>query len=196
MQRQRVNQILRKSHRKTVPPREQSHLHTPKQASITDAKKCLMTGARYSCSLRGYARLWSITLTQQWAVWHHSGVMWHHSTVFCHHTGACDTTVEHCDNTVEYGDTTVDRSNEDCSISLCWFFKSIIFYKIWMLVSVSVSIKAYAEFLLPLWDIKKRNLTFNGIYVSAPLPCSSLRGRGGANVKYEGLEEVLWDSAF
>ena len=46
----------RKGHPETVPPRDPFHLHTPNLDTMSDAKKCLLTGACYSCSLRGSAR--------------------------------------------------------------------------------------------------------------------------------------------
>jgi hypothetical protein len=37
-------------------PGDPSHLQTPNVDSIVDGKKCLLTGARYGCFLRGSAR--------------------------------------------------------------------------------------------------------------------------------------------
>jgi hypothetical protein len=40
-----------------------SHMEPPNPVTIADAKKCLLTGAWYSCLLRGSARAWQI---QKW----------------------------------------------------------------------------------------------------------------------------------
>jgi hypothetical protein len=61
-----VEQRLRKGHPETAPPRNPSHLQTPNPDTIADAKKCLLTGAGYSCPLRGSARVWPIQ------IWLHS----------------------------------------------------------------------------------------------------------------------------
>jgi hypothetical protein len=42
--------------RPSDPPRDPSHLLTPNPDTIADAKKCLLTGAWYSCPLRGPSR--------------------------------------------------------------------------------------------------------------------------------------------
>jgi len=36
------------------------HIQPPNPNNIADAKKCMLTGAWYSCLLRGYARAWQI----------------------------------------------------------------------------------------------------------------------------------------
>ena len=41
------------SHLETAPPRDSSHLQTPNPDTIADATKHLLTGAWYSCPLRG-----------------------------------------------------------------------------------------------------------------------------------------------
>ena len=52
----------RKGHPETAPPRDPSHLQTPNLDTIADAKKHLVTGAWYSCPLRGSARACSIQI--------------------------------------------------------------------------------------------------------------------------------------
>jgi hypothetical protein len=55
MQGQRVEQRLKERHSETIPPSDPLHLLTPNPDIIADAKKCLLTGTWYSCSLRGSA---------------------------------------------------------------------------------------------------------------------------------------------
>jgi hypothetical protein len=43
----------RKGHPETASPRDLSHLQTPNPNTIADAKKRLLTGVWYGCSLRG-----------------------------------------------------------------------------------------------------------------------------------------------
>ena len=44
-----------KDHPEIALPRDTSHMQTPNPDTIVDAKKCLLTGAWYSCPLRGSA---------------------------------------------------------------------------------------------------------------------------------------------
>jgi hypothetical protein len=46
---------IRKGHSVTTPLCDPSHMQTPNPDTIADAKKHLLTGAWYSCPLRGYA---------------------------------------------------------------------------------------------------------------------------------------------
>jgi hypothetical protein len=41
----------RKGHPETSPPGDSSHIQLPNQSTIVDSKKCLLTGALYSCLL-------------------------------------------------------------------------------------------------------------------------------------------------
>ena len=41
----------------TAPPGDPSYMQTPNPEIIIDAKKCLLTGAWYSCLLRGSANI-------------------------------------------------------------------------------------------------------------------------------------------
>ena len=50
----------RKGHPETAPPGYTSHIQSPIPDSIVDANKCLLTGAWYSCLLRGSASTWQI----------------------------------------------------------------------------------------------------------------------------------------
>jgi hypothetical protein len=52
-----------KDHSETAPPGDQSHIQSPNPYTIVDASKCLLTGAWYSCLLRGSANAWQI---QRW----------------------------------------------------------------------------------------------------------------------------------
>jgi len=45
-----------RSSRDCPPPCDPSHMQPPNPVPISDAKKCLLTGARYVCLLRGSAR--------------------------------------------------------------------------------------------------------------------------------------------
>jgi hypothetical protein len=40
--------------------KDPSHIQSPNPGIIPDAKKCLLTGAWYSCLLRGFSRAWQI----------------------------------------------------------------------------------------------------------------------------------------
>jgi hypothetical protein len=60
MQGQRVEQTEEKAIQRWPPPRDISHLQTPNISTIADDKKHLLTGAWYSCTLRGSARAWLI----------------------------------------------------------------------------------------------------------------------------------------
>jgi hypothetical protein len=51
------------SHPETAPPGDPSHIQSPNPDTIVDANKCLLTGAWYSCLLRGSASAWQI---QKW----------------------------------------------------------------------------------------------------------------------------------
>jgi hypothetical protein len=53
----------RKGHPETAPPRDPSHIQLPNPDTIVESNKCLMTGAWYSCLLRGSASAWQI---QRW----------------------------------------------------------------------------------------------------------------------------------
>ena len=44
-----------KGHSETAPPGDPFHIQLPNPNTIRDANKCLLTGARYSCLLRGSA---------------------------------------------------------------------------------------------------------------------------------------------
>ena len=52
-----------KGYPETVPPGDPSYIQTPNPDTISDAKKCLLTGAWYSCLLRESSRAWQI---QRW----------------------------------------------------------------------------------------------------------------------------------
>jgi hypothetical protein len=57
--RKTINKMLglkTQGHPETAPPGAPSHIQTPKPDTIADAKKCLLTGARYICLLRGSVR--------------------------------------------------------------------------------------------------------------------------------------------
>ena len=60
----------RKGHPETAPPGDPSHIQTPNPDTIVDAKKCLLTGAWYSCLLRGSASAWQV---QKWML---SAIHW------------------------------------------------------------------------------------------------------------------------
>ena len=60
----------RKDHPETASPRDPSHKQPPNPDTIMDANKCLLTGAWYSCVLKGSASVWQI---QRWML---SGVHW------------------------------------------------------------------------------------------------------------------------
>jgi hypothetical protein len=45
-----------KSGAETAPSRDTSHLQTPNPNTIAGAKKCLLTGAWYGCSLRSFIK--------------------------------------------------------------------------------------------------------------------------------------------
>jgi hypothetical protein len=53
----------RNDHPETGPPGDPSHMQSPNPDTIVDANKCLLTGAWYSCLLRGSASAW---LIQKW----------------------------------------------------------------------------------------------------------------------------------
>jgi hypothetical protein len=53
----------RNDHPETAPPGDPSHKQPPKPDTIADANKSLLTGAWYSCLLRGSASAWQI---QKW----------------------------------------------------------------------------------------------------------------------------------
>jgi hypothetical protein len=53
----------RNDHPETAPPGDPSHKHPPKPDTILDANNSLLTGAWYSCLLRGSASAWQI---QKW----------------------------------------------------------------------------------------------------------------------------------
>ena len=55
-----LNDNCRKGHPQTAPPGHSCHVHPSNPVTIADAKKCLLTGARYSCLLRVSARAWQI----------------------------------------------------------------------------------------------------------------------------------------
>ena len=50
----------RNDHPETAPPRDPSHIQSPNPDTIVDAKTCLLTGAWYSCLLRGSVSTWQI----------------------------------------------------------------------------------------------------------------------------------------
>jgi hypothetical protein len=60
-----------KTRPETAPPREPSHLQIPNAYTIADAKKHLLTGALYGCSLRASSSTWPIQMqiltTNPWA---------------------------------------------------------------------------------------------------------------------------------
>jgi hypothetical protein len=56
IQGRRVQKEVRKGHPETAPPREPSHVQTTNPDTIAHAKKYLLTGAWYSCPLRGSYR--------------------------------------------------------------------------------------------------------------------------------------------
>ena len=58
------NRHWMKGHPETAPHRDPSHLQTPNPDTIFAAKKCLLTGAWYSCHLRGRAKAWPIQMLQ------------------------------------------------------------------------------------------------------------------------------------
>jgi hypothetical protein len=49
-----------KAHQETVPHGDPSHIQSPNADTIVDAKKCLLTGAWYSCLLGGSDRAWQV----------------------------------------------------------------------------------------------------------------------------------------
>jgi len=49
-----------KGHPVMAPPGDSSHILSPNPGNNVDAKKCMLTGAWYSCLLRGSARAWQI----------------------------------------------------------------------------------------------------------------------------------------
>ena len=55
LQRQRVEQRLKENHPETALPGDPSHIQSTDPDTIVNAKKCLLTGARYSCFLKGSA---------------------------------------------------------------------------------------------------------------------------------------------
>jgi hypothetical protein len=50
----------RKGHPETAPPGKPSHIQPPNPGTMADANKSLLTGAWYSCLLRGSAIAWQI----------------------------------------------------------------------------------------------------------------------------------------
>jgi hypothetical protein len=61
-QRKKWSRDRRKGHPETAPPRDPSFLQKPNPDTIADAKKRLLTGAWYSCPLRGSARTWLLQM--------------------------------------------------------------------------------------------------------------------------------------
>jgi hypothetical protein len=55
----------RKGHPETAPLGDLSHIQSPNPDIIVDANRCLLTGAWYSCLLRGPASVWQI---QRWTL--------------------------------------------------------------------------------------------------------------------------------
>jgi hypothetical protein len=56
------NRVLKERASRDRLPVDPSHMQTPNPDTIVDAKKCLLTGACYSCLLRGSARSWPIQM--------------------------------------------------------------------------------------------------------------------------------------
>jgi hypothetical protein len=54
------NKDWRKDHPEMAPLGDSCQIQSPKTDTIVDAKKCMLTGAWYSCLLRGSARAWQI----------------------------------------------------------------------------------------------------------------------------------------
>jgi hypothetical protein len=63
VQRQSVEQRLKERPSRDCPTWDASHVQSPNPDTIVDANKCLLTGAWYSCLLRGFASAWHI---QRW----------------------------------------------------------------------------------------------------------------------------------
>jgi hypothetical protein len=69
----RTSQILKKQEAlrtqwgwdKLIPPGDPSYIQSPNSDTLVDAKKCLLTGAWYSCLLRGSVTAWQI---QRWTL--------------------------------------------------------------------------------------------------------------------------------
>ena len=55
-----MEQRLKERPSRDVPPGGSSHVQTPKLDTIADSRNCLLTGALYSCLLRGSFRAWQI----------------------------------------------------------------------------------------------------------------------------------------
>ena len=58
-----ISRDWRKGHPESAPPGDSSHIQLPHPDAIVDARKCLLSGAWYSCLLRVSARAWQI---QRW----------------------------------------------------------------------------------------------------------------------------------